>query len=181
LKLKMLMLTVSQLAKHCGLSRTTILYYESMGLLKPRLRNQAGYRFYGELEVAIIEKIRLYRSVGLSIRDIRMLLGSATVGGPAILVRRLSDIASEIEALREHQLAILKLLRSKEFPMRVKNMTKEKWVSIMKGAGFSEADMHRWHQEFERTAPEDHQEFLTYLHIPEDEVSSIRSWSQKTS
>jgi DNA-binding transcriptional MerR regulator len=174
----MLMLTVSQLAKRCGLSRTTILYYESMGLLKPRLRNLAGYRFYGESEVAILEKIHQYRSVGLSIRDIRMLLGSSTQGGPAILVRRLSDIASEIEALREHQLAILKLLRSKEFPMRVKHMTKEKWVAIMKGAGFSEADMRKWHQEFERTAPDDHQEFLSYLHIQEEEIRSIRQWSR---
>jgi DNA-binding transcriptional MerR regulator len=176
----MLMLTVSQLAKRCGLSRTTILYYESMGLLKPCLRNQAGYRFYGESEVSVLERIQLYRSVGLSIRDIRMLLGSSTQSGPAILIRRLSDIVAEIEALREHQLAILKLLRSKEFPMRAKQMTKEKWVVIMKGAGFSEADMHKWHQEFERTAPEDHQEFLAYLHIPEDEIRSIRQWSRSS-
>lgn len=177
----MLMLTVTQFARQCGVSRTTVLYYESVGLLKPGLRNEAGYRFYGEQEVATLKMVRLYRSVGLSLRDIRMLIAKPSAGGPAILVRRLAEIASEIEALREHQLAILKLLHSKHFSMRVKNMTKEKWVTIMKGAGFSDADMRRWHQEFERTAPEDHQEFLNYLHIPADEIRSIRDWSKSSS
>ena len=58
-------------------------------------------------------------------------------------------------------------------------MTKEKWVSIMKAAGFSEDDMRRWHREFERAAPDDHNEFLSYLHIPEAEIKSIRDWSKK--
>ena len=40
-------------------------------------------------------------------------------------------------------------------------------------------DMRRWHREFERTAPDDHQEFLQYLHIPEEEIRSIREWSRK--
>lgn len=60
-------------------------------------------------------------------------------------------------------------------------MTKDKWVSIMKAAGFSEEDMHRWHREFERAAPDDHKEFLQYLHIPAGEIKSIREWSQKQS
>ena len=58
-------------------------------------------------------------------------------------------------------------------------MTKDKWVAIMKAAGFSEDDMHRWHREFEKSAPDDHQEFLNYLHIPAEEIGSIRDWSRK--
>lgn len=58
-------------------------------------------------------------------------------------------------------------------------MTKEKWISIMKAAGFSESDMGRWHQEFERSAPDDHLEFLQYLHIPAQEIQKIREWSRK--
>ena len=58
-------------------------------------------------------------------------------------------------------------------------MTKDKWVNIMKSAGFSEEDMHRWHREFERAAPEEHQEFLQYLHIPAEEIGAIRKWSRE--
>jgi MerR family transcriptional regulator, thiopeptide resistance regulator len=59
-------------------------------------------------------------------------------------------------------------------------MTKDKWVSIMNATGFTEVDMHRWHQEFEKAAPGDHQEFLEYLHIPADEIVKIREWSRQS-
>ena len=58
-------------------------------------------------------------------------------------------------------------------------ITKEKWVAIMKASGFTEDDMHRWHREFERSAPEEHREFLEFLHLPEAEVRAIRDWSRK--
>ena len=58
-------------------------------------------------------------------------------------------------------------------------VTKQRWVDIMKAAGFSDDDMHRWHAEFEKSAPQEHQEFLEFLHIPEDEVKTIREFSQK--
>jgi len=58
-------------------------------------------------------------------------------------------------------------------------ITKEKWVSIMKAAGFTEEDIHRWHAEFEKAAPNEHQEFLEFLNIPAEEIRSIRDWSRK--
>lgn len=173
------MLSVSQIARRCGLSRTTILYYESCGLLKPGLRSAANYRFYGEKEVRVLEQIRLYRSVGLSVRDIRRMLGGAETEAASLLRRRLCQLDAEINELRSHQRVILRLLRSKIMLRREKNMTKDKWVAIMKAAGFKEEDMQRWHREFERAAPDDHQEFLQYLHIGEKEIGSIREWSRK--
>ena len=58
-------------------------------------------------------------------------------------------------------------------------VTKEKWVEIMRATGFSEEDMRRWHAQFEQAAPEEHQEFLEFLHIPAEEVKSIRKWSRE--
>jgi hypothetical protein len=57
-------------------------------------------------------------------------------------------------------------------------VTKEKWTSIMSAAGFSEEDMWRWHKEFEKSAPAEHQEFLEFLHIPAEEIASIRKRSR---
>lgn len=68
------MLTVSRLAKKLGLSRTTILYYEQQRLLKPSLIAENGYRWYGESEIERLKSIISYRSYGLSISDIRLLL-----------------------------------------------------------------------------------------------------------
>ena len=172
-------MTVTQLARRCHLSRSTILYYESVGLLKRPLRTSSNYRAYGEKDVARLEQVCVYRSAGLGLADIRAILDRPESDASGILKRRLVELNAEIHALRGHQRAILKLLQHKFSFGRKKVITKEKWVSIMKASGFSEADMHKWHAEFERSAPEEHQEFLAFLHIPKDEIRSIREWSKK--
>jgi hypothetical protein len=57
-------------------------------------------------------------------------------------------------------------------------VTKEKFTAILRASGFSEEDMRRLHTEFESNAPNEHQEFLEFLHIPEAEIRSIREWSR---
>ncbi len=173
------MLTVSKLARSCGLSRSTVLYYESIGLLKSAARTQGNYRTYGEKDLLRLQQICLYRGAGLKLEDIRAILDRPENDAAAILKRRLSELNAEVETLRRHQQAILRLIQNRSSFRRTKIMTKEKWVNIMKASGFSEADMHRWHVEFERSAPEDHQHFLEFLHIPTEEVGSIREWSRK--
>lgn len=174
------MMTVTKLAQACGLSRTTVLYYESQGLLKAGHRSGANYRLYGEREVNTLRQIRLYRSVGMGVREIRAVLSGRESEVSSALQRRLAEVDEEIKTLRGHQKAILKLLQNESVKnSKGKKMTKEKWVAVMKAAGFSEEDMHRWHREFERAAPNDHQEFLQFLHIPEKEITQIRDWSRK--
>jgi DNA-binding transcriptional MerR regulator len=172
------MLTVSKLAKGCGLSRTTILYYESIGLLRPARRNAANYRSYTERDVQRLAQICSYRNAGLNLDDIHALLESPESDAASILKRRLVELDAEIETRRRHQKAILMLLRSQGSLRRTRMMTKEKWTGIMRAAGFTDGDMHRWHIEFERSAPEDHEEFLGSLHIPKEEIAQIRDWSR---
>jgi DNA-binding transcriptional MerR regulator len=172
------MLTVSKLARRCGLSRSTLLYYESIGLLKPVSRSAAGYRRYGEKDLRRLQQVCAYRDAGLKLEDIRALLDRPEDDASSVLKRRLVELNAEIETLRNHQRAILKLLRNYDYCERTEMNTKEKWVSIMKAAGFDEADMRRWHVEFERSAPDEHQEFLEFLHIPKEEIASIREWSR---
>lgn len=173
------MLTVTRLARRCGLSRSTVLYYESIGLLKPARRTDSQYREYGDKDRQRLEQICVYRNAGLKLRDIRSLLDGPDSDASTVLKRRLVEISAEIEKLREHQGAIVKLLQNKQQLRRANVITKDKWVSIMQASGFSEADMHRWHAQFEKSAPGEHQEFLEFLHIPADEIRSIREWSRQ--
>jgi len=172
------MLTVTQLARRCGLSRTALLYYESIGLMPPPPRSGGNYRSYGEADVRRLSQIRVYRDAGLKLEDVRDLLDRPGGDAALVLKRRLVEISTEIGTLRAHQQAILKLLEHKALG-KVKMITKEKWVSIMKACGFSTEQMHRWHAEFERSAPEEHQEFLEFLHIPAEEINTIRETSRK--
>jgi DNA-binding transcriptional MerR regulator len=173
------MLTVTQLASSCGLSRSTLLYYESIGLVKPAARTEGNYRNYGPADLDRLRRICVYREAGLKLADIRAILARPDNDASAVLQNRLVELSAEIAKLRGHQLAILRLLKHKNSLKGTKMITKQKWVSIMKGAGFSEADMHRWHAEFEKSAPEEHQEFLEFLHIPKPEIQSIREASRK--
>jgi DNA-binding transcriptional MerR regulator len=176
------MITVTQLARRCGLSRTALLYYESIGLMPPPQRSGGNYRSYSEADVLRLQQIRAYRDAGLKVDDIRQLLNVRSdrpaTGAAAVLRRRLLELDAEIADRRHHQQAILKLLEHKALGRR-KMISKEKWVSIMKGCGFTAEQMNRWHAEFERAAPEEHQEFLEFLHIPTAEIKTIRAQSRK--
>jgi len=169
---------VSGLAHRCSLSRTTVLYYESLGLLKPSSRSAGNYRQYGERELERLRQICAYRNVGLSLAEIRAVLGRPANDAASTLQNRLLQIDAEIDRLRGHQRVILRLLGIPGF-RRADMITKDKWVAVMKGAGLSPEQMDKWHVEFERSAPQEHQEFLEFLHIPAAEIETIREWSRK--
>jgi hypothetical protein len=90
----------------------------------------------------------------------------------------LTELSAGIERLREHQRAIARLLKTTDRFRRLTVVTKEKFTAILRASGFSEEDMRRLHTEFESNAPNEHQEFLEFLHIPEAEIRSIREWSR---
>lgn len=67
-------LRISQLAARTGVPASTLRYYESTGLL-PAERTPAGYRRYGEQAVDRLAFISSAKLLGLSLEDIRDLLG----------------------------------------------------------------------------------------------------------
>src|ERR1017187_2603400 len=86
------MWTVSKLAARCGLSRGTLLYYESIGLLKPPARSAGNYRSYGERDLQRLQQICAYRHAGLTLDDIRAVFIQMDRGesdAAAVLKRRL--------------------------------------------------------------------------------------------
>jgi DNA-binding transcriptional MerR regulator len=171
-------MTVTRLARACGLSRSTVLYYESVGLLRPPRRSAGNYRVYSEKDLERLRQVRAYRASGLEIADIRSILDCPLNDAAKVLRRRLAELGADIERLRGHQLAIARLLKNTSQFRRIAVITKDKWVAIMKGAGFSAEDMHRWHAEFEKSSPNEHQEFLEFLHIPTVEIAKIRDASR---
>ena len=68
------MLTVTQLARRCGLSRTALLYYESIGLLKAAHRTDSGYRVYGGDDLHTLAFIKRSRDLGFSLEEVGKLL-----------------------------------------------------------------------------------------------------------
>lgn len=171
-------MTVTKLARAAGVSRSTVLYYESIGLLRKVKRSAGNYRLYGEADAGRLRQICVYRAAGLTLDDIRAVLDRPASDLGSILERRLAQLGQEMDRLRGQQRAIARLLQTAGTLKRRTMLTKEKWTQVMRDSGFSDNDMHRWHAQFEKAEPEEHEQFLKFLHIPEAEVKTIREWSR---
>jgi DNA-binding transcriptional MerR regulator len=171
-------LTVSRLGKKYGLSRTALLYYDRIGLLSPSGRSRARYRVYSAADEKRLEAICRYRDIGLSLDQIKDLLAGTSSRTAALLEARLDALNAEIERLREQQRVIVRLLARPKKLRGARAIDKAGWVAILRAAGLDDAAMHRWHVEFERTAPQAHQDFLESLGMSTREVSRIRRSSR---
>lgn len=168
------MLSVTQLAKKYGISRSTLLYYEREGLLIPTTRSANGYRWYSEKEEKRLEAIVSYRSSGMPVAQIRELLDrDKGTSQFQILKSHLYELGNEIERLKKQQKAIIAFLQEPKL-LEENMVTKERWVEIMKAAGFDDNAMITWHQKFEEMEPEEHQKFLETLGIDAEEIKKIR-------
>jgi DNA-binding transcriptional MerR regulator len=171
--------TVGRLARRFGLSRTTLLYYDSIGLLAPASRSHARYRLYGDDAVVRLGAICRYREAGVPLAEIRTILASGATRTVAILERRLASLGHEIARLREQERVVVRLLARRSRQRLCRAMDKRAWVALLRASGLSDADMHLWHVEFERMAPEAHGDFLESLGIAPREVARIRSWARR--
>lgn len=171
------MLTIGTLARRAHLSRSTLLYYSRIGLLRPRGRSRSNYRLYSTADEERLAQICTYRQAGLSLREIKELLDGRgkTV---RILERRLEQLNGEIARYRDQQRVVLGLLRNRARFHKTRTLDKKRWVELLRATGLTDEDMQRWHVEFERMSPEAHQDFLESLGIPPDEVNDIRTWSR---
>ncbi len=173
------MYTVGQIASKFSVSRSTLLYYDTIGLLTPSGRSEANYRLYSDRDIARMEKIVMFRGAGLSLNAIMSLLDKEDDELHGTLERRLLDTNREIQALRNQQQVILSILGSDNALLNTRVITKEKWVALLRAAGLDEDGMLKWHMEFERTSPEAHQDFLESIGIDEEEIASIRHASKQ--
>ncbi len=171
-------LTIGALAKASGLARSTLLYYDRLGLLHPASRTRGNYRWYAPADVQRLEQIRLYRRMGIPLRQIADLLDDGhEATAEAILKRRLATLEREITDLRRQQRCILHILEQGELKKETEMITKDRWVAIMRAAGLTDEAMHNWHTQFEEMEPAAHQEFLESLGIDAAEIKRIREWS----
>ncbi|MGO8700637.1 MAG: MerR family transcriptional regulator [Limisphaerales bacterium] len=170
--------SISNIAGSCGLSRSTLLYYDRIGLLRPSGRTASGYRYYTDADRKRLERIRHFREGGLTLKEIRAVLSSGGKPGTKLLEKRLRETAENIVGLKKQQRMLAGMLRRVATGKQLATVDTALWVEMLEAAGMDDAAKKRWHMEFERRAPEGHQEFLLSLGIPADEVTRIRSWSR---
>jgi MerR family transcriptional regulator, thiopeptide resistance regulator len=168
--------TVSKLGKMFGLARSTLLYYDRIGLLRPTGRTRAGYRIYGAETVERLKRISELRAAGLPLQSVKRVLESSTPLADA-LERQLALLNQEIAQLRARQRVVMSLLQSPAAEKRSRSMSKAAWTRMFRAIGMSDEDMRQWHGHFEQTMPDAHRDFLESLGLDTAEVRRIRQWS----
>ena len=180
------MYTIGQLGKRFGLSRSTLLHYDALGLLRPSGRSGANYRLYTETDAERLDRILVFRKAGLPLKAIAPFVNKTDGGsGPPSLAhaleQRLTQINGEIGRLRRQQQVIVRLLEDDSALRRTRLLDKTQWVELLRVSGLDDKDMSRWHAEFEQRSPEAHQDFLEFLGINEQEIQYIRQSSHRHS
>ena len=170
--------TISHLAREAGLSRSTLLYYDRIGLLRAGERTAAGYRCYGPRERRRLERICELRKAGLGLGEIRVMLGDAAGERGQVVSRRLEEIAKQIMALRGQQRLLVALHSRVSRRPLPPLLDKAAWVEMLRQAGMDDRAMRRWHREFEERAPVEHEQFLGSLGISTEEIALIRRKSR---
>lgn len=169
-------LTISRLATQFGLARSTLLYYDRLGLLRASRVSGAGYRLYGPEAQARLSRIVELRAAGLPLKTVKRILESHTPLADA-LEKQVAAINRQLAELRAQQRVVLSLLQSPATQRRARTMSKEAWTRMFRAIGMSDDDMKGWHAYFEESLPEAHQDFLESLGLGAAEIRRIREWS----
>jgi DNA-binding transcriptional MerR regulator len=171
--------TIGKLARKFNLSRSTLLYYDSIGLLSPLKRGNANYRIYSEEDCKRLEQIAIYRQAGLSLQQMKEILDSPKCNAAVSLKAKLEKINEEIAMLRQQQHFIIKLLQDSQLLERMSIIQKDSLTKLMQSAGIDEKAQWRLHNQFERNFPDKHQEFLQLLGLSSEQINEIRKWSYR--
>ena len=94
-------MTIKEIEELAEMSRSNIRFYEAEGLLSP-IRSSNGYRDYSQDDLDILKKIKLLRSLHMSIEEIKSLhKGERELS--VVLEQQLSKLSKEKEDLDKAQ------------------------------------------------------------------------------
>ncbi|NOI74689.1 MerR family transcriptional regulator [Vibrio coralliilyticus] len=143
------MYRISQLAEQVGLSRSTLLYYEKLGLIQGT-RQANGYRMYTDKDVQRVRLLQQLQAGGLTLEECLECLESKIDRNK--LLQRLNALDEEIQRKQ----------KAKEL------------LSAMLGMN----SMRDWHQEMEENAPSAHMEWLIKQGFSEKQALRLK-WLSK--
>jgi DNA-binding transcriptional MerR regulator len=150
------MFTVKQLSDLAGVTPRTLHHYDQIGLLKPSRVGDNGYRYYGEESILRLQQILFYRELGLSLEDIKKIMG-----------RRDFDVLSALEG---HKVEIGKRITRLERLVETVDNT----ISYLKG----QKEMSQ-KQVFSGFTPEEEEKYAReaeQMYDPETVRESNRKW-----
>lgn len=93
-------LKVGELAKRTGLTVRTLHHYDAIGLLKPSLHSETGYRLYTAADVARLQQVLSLRQLGFALEEVRDCLDRAGFAPLEVIRLHVARLREQIELQR---------------------------------------------------------------------------------
>jgi len=168
-------LTIARAARAVGLSRTTLMYYERLGLIRPLRRAGSRYRTFRPDDLQTLFLIARWRAIGLPLATIRRLLAKPQETAGA-LQDHLRALEKSVDVLHMQRALTREMLGGRAPASGQVPVTKAAWTEMFRSIGMDDEQMRQWHAQFERRNRAGHEEFLRSLGIGRAEIGRIRRW-----
>lgn len=114
-------LSVGKVSKMFGISRTTLLYYDKIGLLSPTERSASGYRLYSQSDITRLKQIFILKNAGMPLNQISNLIANEEEVVFGKLMKRLGEFNLEIEKIKNQQNQIINILDKMFISKNIRN------------------------------------------------------------
>lgn len=141
---------ISELASAVGLSRSALLYYEKLQLIKGKRDEHNGYRFYSEHDIQRVHLIQLLQAGGLTLKECQACVDAKI--DKQQLIDRLHALDADIEKKQQARQLLLAML--------------------------GQGKMTAWHEHADKLAPDVHLEWLIKQGFTEKEALRLK-WLSK--
>ena len=138
--------SIGDFAVMTSLSRKALRHYHDIGILEPaHIDAHTGYRFYDTSQVDHAHIIRRFRSLGMSIPDIKALLSSDDAAARTqIITTHLEQMEAQLQQTRDTVGALRELLSPVHVPAHVEVQHKPALAVWSVGATVDVSDIDDW-------------------------------------
>ncbi|MCH3974629.1 MAG: MerR family transcriptional regulator [Bifidobacterium tibiigranuli] len=107
-------LTVGQTAARLGVSVRTLHHWDATGIASPPLRDSRGYRIYTAADVARLQRVIVYRELGMPLKSIKTLLEGDNADSVAELRRQHEQVSAQIAHLQDMLRGLEHMIHARE-------------------------------------------------------------------
>ena len=114
-------LHIGEIAQLLGITPKAIRHYQKIGLLREPERSESGYRLYDAQDLLRLQRIRRLQSLGLSLKQVKVVIGDASQEQTLrnVLLALDEELSTQIQVLeerREHVRTLLTMETSGDSP-----------------------------------------------------------------
>ena len=128
------MRTVNEISKLTGISVRTLHYYDEIGLLKPTVKNEAGYRLYDDKALEVLQQILFFREFDISLKEIKAVINNPSLDKNQILRAQRKMLVAKKERMERLIASIDDILKGEnqmDFEVFNKNELEDMYRSIV--------------------------------------------------